>query len=91
MTSFGGKRVFTAELEEELLSGTSSRAGEAAAKDMPMEFPEGLGIGAVLKRADVRDTFVTTDGRKLEELEPEALWEPVLFAGNCSLKKLIPM
>ena len=69
LTSFGGKGVFTAELEAELLSGRIDIAVHSA-KDMPMQFPEGLGIGAVLDRADVRDTFVTTDGRKLVDLEP---------------------
>lgn len=68
LTSFGGKGVFTAELEAELLSGAIDIAVHSA-KDMPMEFPEGLTIGAVLERADVRDTFVTTTGRKLAKLE----------------------
>ena len=67
LTSFGGKGVFTAELEAELLSGAVDIAVHSA-KDMPMDFPEGLGIGAALKRADVRDVFVTTDGRKLQDL-----------------------
>ena len=72
LTSFGGKGVFTAELEAELLSGAVDIAVHSA-KDMPMDFPEGLGIGAVLDRADVRDTFVTTTGKKLEELEPGSI------------------
>ena len=45
LTSFGGKGVFTAELEAELLSGEIDIAVHSA-KDMPMDFPEGLGIGA---------------------------------------------
>lgn len=61
LTSFGGKGVFTRELEEALLSGEIDLAVHSA-KDMPMEFPKGLCIGAVLKRADVRDVFVTTSG-----------------------------
>lgn len=67
LTSFGGKGVFTAELEAELLNGSVDIAVHSA-KDMPMEFPEGLGIGAVLDRVDPRDTFVTTTGRKLSDL-----------------------
>ena len=80
LTSFGGKGVFTAELEAELLSGTVDIAVHSA-KDMPMDFPEGLGIGAVLDRADVRDTFVTTTGKKLEELEPGSV------VGTSSLRR----
>ena len=46
-----------------------------------MDFPEGLGIGAGLDRADVRDTFVTTTGKKLEELEPGSI------VGTSSLRR----
>lgn len=80
LTSFGGKGVFTAELEEELLSGKVDIAVHSA-KDMPMEFPEGLGIGAVLDRADVRDTFVTTTGIKLADLAPGSV------VGTSSLRR----
>ena len=82
LTSFGGKGVFTAELEAELLSGAIDIAVHSA-KDMPMEFPVGLGIGAVLDRADVRDVFVTTSGKKLEELEPGSI------VGTSSLRREI--
>ena len=67
LTSFGGKGVFTRELEEALLSGEIDLAVHSA-KDMPMEFPKGLQIGAVLPRADVRDVFVTTTGVKAADL-----------------------
>lgn len=67
LTSFGGKGVFTRELEEALLSGEIDLAVHSA-KDMPMEFPEGLGIGAVLEREDQRDVFVTTTGIKAADL-----------------------
>ena len=80
LTSFGGKGVFTAELEAELLSGAVDIAVHSA-KDMPMDFPEGLEIGAVLDRADVRDTFVTTTGKTLEELEPGSI------VGTSSLRR----
>ena len=80
LTSFGGKGVFTAELEAELLSRQIDIAVHSA-KDMPMDFPEGLGIGAVLDRADVRDTFVTTTGKTLEELEPGSI------VGTSSLRR----
>lgn len=82
LTSFGGKGVFTAELEAELLSGSIDIAVHSA-KDMPMTFPEGLGIGAVLDRADVRDVFVTTTGKKLSELEPGSI------VGTSSLRREI--
>lgn len=80
LTSFGGKGVFTAELEAELLSGAVDIAVHSA-KDMPMDFPEGLEIGAVFDRADCRDTFVTTTGKTLEELEPGSI------VGTSSLRR----
>lgn len=67
LSSFGGKGVFTKELEEALLSGKIDLAVHSA-KDMPMEFPEGLGIGAVLERADCRDVLVTVTGTKASDL-----------------------
>ncbi len=80
LTSFGGKGVFTVELEAELLSGAIDIAVHSA-KDMPMTFPKGLGIGAVLSRADARDTFVTCDGKKLSQLAPGSV------VGTSSLRR----
>lgn len=61
LTSFGGKGVFTKELEEALLKGTIDMAVHSA-KDMPMEFPKGLALGAVLGREDAGDVLVTGSG-----------------------------
>ena len=80
LAAFGGKGVFTVELEAELLSGAIDIAVHSA-KDMPMRFPEGLGIGAVLARADARDTFVSLDGTKLAKLAPGSV------VGTSSLRR----
>lgn len=69
LTSFGGKGVFTQELEEALLDEGIDLAVHSA-KDMPMDFPKGLGIGAALKRGPVEDVIVTKDGTKLVDLKP---------------------
>lgn len=69
LTSFGGKGVFTKELEEQLLEGNIDIAVHSA-KDMPMEFPDGLSIGAVLEREDSRDILVTTTGVKGKYMAP---------------------
>lgn len=61
LASFGGKGVFTRELEEALLRGEIDMAVHSA-KDMPMEFPKGLVLGAVLCREDPRDVLVTMSG-----------------------------
>lgn len=65
--SFGGKGVFTKELEEGLLNNFIDIAVHSA-KDMPMELPEGLVIGAVLERADTRDVLVTKSGIRAKDL-----------------------
>ncbi|MDO4942103.1 MAG: hydroxymethylbilane synthase [Lachnospiraceae bacterium] len=67
LASFGGKGVFTKELEEALLSGEIDLAVHSA-KDLPLEFPEGLGICAVLEREDPRDVIVTRTGVQLSKL-----------------------
>lgn len=67
LTSFGGKGVFTKELEEALLQREIDLAVHSA-KDMPMEFPAGLTLGAVLPREEAQDVLVTTNGVKAGEL-----------------------
>ena len=67
LTSFGGKGVFTKELEEALLRNEIDLAVHSA-KDMPMEFPKGLAMGAVLSRAKASDVLVTRSGIPAREL-----------------------
>lgn len=82
LTSFGGKGVFTRELEEALLRGEIDLAVHSA-KDMPMEFPKGLALGAVLSREDASDVLVTTDGTPARELAPGSV------IGTSSLRRQI--
>lgn len=58
LDSFGGKGVFTQDLERALLAGEIDLAVHSA-KDMPMELPRGLALGAVLAREDPADVLVT--------------------------------
>jgi uroporphyrinogen III methyltransferase/synthase len=67
LDSFGGKGVFTQDLERALLSGTIDLAVHSA-KDMPMELPEGLALGAVLGREDPADVLVTRSGIPADKL-----------------------
>ncbi len=67
--SVGGQGVFVKEVERALLEGRADVAVHSA-KDLPSgSTTAGLGIVAVLKRADPRDALV---GRSLAELEPGA-------------------
>ncbi len=90
LTSFGGKGVFTQELEEALLSGEIDLAVHSA-KDMPMDFPEGLGIGAVLKRASAEDVVVTCDGTKLRDLEPGSIVGTSSLRRELQIRRIHPL
>jgi len=68
LSKIGDKGLFTKELEVMLLEGEADIAVNSL-KDMPTELPEGLVIGGVLKRGDVRDALVSVKGRKLGELD----------------------
>ncbi len=61
------KGLFTKEIEEALLDGSGDLAVHSL-KDLPTELPDGLKLGAVSTRADVRDVLVrraadTADGQ----------------------------
>ena len=65
LVAFGGKGAFVEEFEQSILNGDIDLAVHSA-KDMPMDLSDGLCIGAVLKREDPRDVFVTVKGRTPE-------------------------
>ncbi len=65
----GGKGVFVKEVQAALLDGRADVAVHSA-KDLPSSTPDGLVIGAVPERADVRDALV---GATLVELAPGAV------------------
>jgi hydroxymethylbilane synthase len=67
LSKIGDKGLFTKELEVALLNNEIDMAVHSL-KDLPTSFPEGLKLGAVLKRAEVRDALVSKDGRSLREL-----------------------
>ena len=76
----GGKGLFTKEIEEALLAGDIDVAVHSM-KDMPVDQPAGLVIGACLPREDVRDAFVTLDGGALSDLPEGAV------VGTSSLRR----
>src|SRR5512134_3775123 len=57
LSEIGGKRLFVKEIEDALLDGRVDLAVHSS-KDMPAVLPPGLGLAAVLPRADARDAIV---------------------------------
>lgn len=67
LSKIGDKGLFTKELETALLENEVDIAVHSL-KDLPTTLPEGLKLGAVLKRGEFRDALVSKDGRKFTEL-----------------------
>jgi hydroxymethylbilane synthase len=67
LAAFGGKGLFTRELDDALLAGAVDLAVHSM-KDVPTVLPEGIVIAAVLPREDVRDVFVSPDRATLAAL-----------------------
>ncbi len=61
------KRVYTQEIEDALERKEIDLAVHSA-KDMGVNIPAGLTIGAILEREDARDCLISRDGKKLSEL-----------------------
>ena len=80
LRDFGGKGLFTKEIDEALLSGAVDLAVHSM-KDLPTVLPEGLIVAAVLPRADVRDAFISTKAPSLAKLAPGSV------VGTSSLRR----
>jgi hydroxymethylbilane synthase len=57
LSEVGGKGLFTKELEVAMLAGEIHLAVHSL-KDMPTTLPEGLVLGAIPARGDVRDVLI---------------------------------
>ncbi len=80
LRDIGGKGLFTREIEEALLDGSVDIAVHSM-KDMPTLQPDGLVLDCYLKRADVRDGFVSPRYASIAELPLGAV------VGSSSLRR----
>ena len=80
LPEIGGKGLFTQELESELLSGAVHCAVHSL-KDLPVENPDGLTVGCVPVRSEVRDALISKHGYSLETLPTGVL------VGTSSLRR----
>lgn len=67
LAKVGGKGLFVKELELALLEGRADIAVHSM-KDVPVEFPEGLGLVTICERDDPRDAFVSNNFASLDDL-----------------------
>lgn len=67
LAKIGGKGLFVKELETALLENEADIAVHSM-KDVPMDFPEGLGLFCICEREDPRDAFVSNRFDSLDAL-----------------------
>lgn len=67
LAKIGGKGLFVKELETALLENEADIAVHSM-KDVPMDFPEGLGLFCICEREDPRDAFVSNSFDSLDAL-----------------------
>ena len=67
LAKIGGKGLFVKELETALLENQADIAVHSM-KDVPMDFPEGLGLYCICEREDPRDAFVSNTYDSLDAL-----------------------
>jgi hydroxymethylbilane synthase len=89
LAKIGGKGLFVKELETALLEGRADLAVHSM-KDVPMDFPPQLGLGAILGREDPHDAFVSNRFAALEALPVGARVGTSSLRRQCQLRALRP-
>ena len=84
LAKVGGKGLFVKELEQALLVGDADIAVHSM-KDVPMEFPAGLGLAVICPREDARDAFVSNRFNSLDELPAGAVVGTSSLRRQCQL------
>jgi hydroxymethylbilane synthase len=89
LAKIGGKGLFVKELEQGMLEGRADIAVHSM-KDVPIEFPSGLGIGAILEREDPQDAFVSNRFGSIDELPQGARVGTSSLRRQCQLRAWRP-
>ncbi len=89
LATVGGKGLFVKELEQSLLDEVAHVAVHSM-KDVPVELPQGLHIGALLARGDPRDAFVCKAYKSFMELPVGARVGTSSLRRQCQLRALRP-
>ncbi len=89
LRDFGGKGLFTKEIEDALLGGSIDLAVHSM-KDMPTVLPDGLMIAALLAREDVRDAFISPKAGSIADLPQGAVVGSSSLRRQAQIKRLRP-
>ena len=89
LAKIGGKGLFVKELENALLNGEADIAVHSM-KDVPMQFPAGLGLSVICEREDPRDAFVSNKFARFADLPQGAVVGTSSLRRQCQLKNLRP-
>lgn len=89
LAKIGGKGLFVKELEQAMYDKRADIAVHSL-KDVPMELPEGLILGAYCKRASPTDAFVSNTYNSLEELPQGAVVGTSSLRRQCQLMQHRP-
>lgn len=89
LAKVGGKGLFVKELEQAMLEGRADIAVHSM-KDVPMEFPPGLGLSVICEREDPSDAFVSNHFNNLDHLPQGAKVGTSSLRRQLQLKALRP-
>lgn len=89
LAKVGGKGLFVKELEIAMLEGRADIAVHSM-KDVPVEFPEGLGLVTICKREDPRDAFVSNNYDSIDDLPQGAIVGTSSLRRQCQLRSQRP-
>jgi len=89
LAKVGGKGLFVKELETGMLEGRADLAVHSM-KDVPVELPPGLGLGAILPREDPRDVLISNSFASIDELPAGARVGTSSLRRQCQLRAWRP-
>lgn len=84
LSKIGGKGLFIKELEQGILAGDADIAVHSM-KDVPYEVPAGFELGAILKRENPFDAFVSNNFNSIDDLPQGAK------VGTCSMRRIVQL
>ncbi len=89
LAKVGGKGLFVKELEQGMLE-VSADIAVPSMKDVPVDFPEGLHLAAILTREDPTDAFVSNHYASFNELPRHARIGTSSLRRQCQIKEKYP-